>query len=57
MIMRRLQKNFDIYGRGYTPPRLALVETFPEEGFAGSLDTWNNGSIFEEDVNEWEEIL
>lgn len=59
MIMRKLQKKFNINGGGYAPPQLTLVETSPEEGFAGSLDTWNNGTISDDKshYNEWGDIL
>lgn len=59
MIMKKLQRNFNTNGGGYAPPLLTLIEASPEFGFAGSLDTWNNGTISDDEshYNDWGEIL
>ncbi len=60
MIMKKLHYAFDLNGGGYSSPELLVLDAVTETGFANSKNfykNWNNGSISEEDVNEWEEIL
>lgn len=59
MIMKKLQRNFNTNGGGYAPPDFQIITSITEEGFAGSLDDWNNGTISDDEshYNDWGEIL